>query len=313
MNHKSLLAFRAFMEGGSVNDAAERLHRTQSQVSRLLASLEQEIGISLFAREGRRLSPTYEAREFFVQVERALSSLDEVENEARRIKAHQRSHVRILTAPHVTNALIAEAIAAITEEDPQFTATIDSRTRIDIDIWLGREKFDIGISVLPLDDSSFDIQHLASVDAVAVMHEDHRLAARDEVTFDDMGDEPLVINSPRTVMRQRIDALFRKKGTSPNIRLETPNGVVACELAARGLGISISDGFVARSNMRPGMVIRPFSPKLTLEYVMFFPRWRTRTSSVRRLAELIALSAHQVNEASLEKDHASPNSLKTPI
>lgn len=295
MNHKSLLAFRAFMEGGSVNDAAERLHRTQPQVSRLLSSLEEEVGFALFVRKGRRLNPTREARTLYSQVERALSSLDEVENEARRIKNHQRSHARILTAPHVTNVLVAEAIATLTKETPQFTATIDSRTRIDIDIWLGREQFDIGISVLPLDDSSIDIEPMTSVDAVAVMHKDNPLAARDEITLEDLIDEPLVINSPRTVMRQRIDALFRKKGSSPNIRLETPNGVIACELAARGLGVSIADGFVARSSMRPDMVIRPFLPKLTLDYVLFFPRWRTRTQSVNRLAELIALSAQRVS------------------
>jgi len=298
MNHKSLLAFRAFMEGGSVNDAAERLHRTQPQVSRLLASLEDEVGFSLFVRKGRRLNPTREARKLYSQVERALSSLDEVENEARWIKNHQRSHVRILTAPHVTNVLVAEAIATLTEETPQFTATIDSRTRIDIDIWLGREQFDIGISVLPLDDSSIDIEPMTSVNAVAVMHKDNALATHAEITLEDLIDEPLVINSPRTVMRQRIDALFRKKGASPNIRLETPNGVIACELAARGLGVSIADGFVARSSMRPDMVIRPFSPKLTLEFVLFFPRWRTRTQSVNRLAELITLSAQRVSDES---------------
>lgn len=297
MNHKSLLAFRAFMEGGSVNDAAERLHRTQPQVSRLLASLEKEVGFPLFVRKGRRLNPTFEARELYSQVERALSSLDEVGNEARRIKNRQRSHVRILTAPHVTNVLVGEAIATLTGEDPHFTATIDSRTRIDIDLWLGREQFDIGISVLPLDDSSIDIEPMVSVDAVAVMHKDDPLAASDMVTLEDLIDQPLVINSPRTVMRQRIDALFRKRGVSPNIRLETPNGVIACELAARGLGISVADGFVARSSMRPDMVIRPFSPRLTLDYVFFFPRWRTRTQSVNRLAELIALSANRVGAA----------------
>ena len=296
MNQKSLLAFRAFMEGGSVNNAAERLHRTQPQVSRLLAALEEEVGLTLFARKGRRLTATSEARALYLHVERALSSLDEVENEARRIKARQRSHVRILTAPRVANALVAEAIATITEEEPRFTASIDSRTRIDIDIWLGREQFDVGITVLPLDDSSFETEPMASVDVVAVMHKGHRFAARDQVSFEDLIDEPLIINSPRTVMRHRIDALFRKKGITPNIRLETPNGTVACEFAARGLGVSISDGFVARSSMSPNMVIRPFVPKITLDYVIFFPRWRTRTPLINRLAELIVLSAKRVNE-----------------
>ncbi|MEB8386573.1 LysR family transcriptional regulator [Rhodobacteraceae bacterium KMM 6894] len=291
MNHKSLLAFRAFMEGGSVNDAADRLRRTQSQVSRLLTALEEDVGFPLFFRKGRRLLPTPEARELFHQVERALSELDEVENEARRIGNRQNSHVRILTAPHVTNILVVEAIEQLTQEDPHFTATIDSRTRIDIDLWLGREQFDIGITVLPLDDRAWDIEPMGQVDAVAVMHEDHPLAARDAVTIQDLVGLPLVINSPRTVMRQRIDALFRKIDVTPNIRLETPNGVIACELAARGLGVAVADGLVARSWLKPGMVYRPFTPTIRLEYIFFFPKSRPKSPSVTRMAELIRASA----------------------
>jgi DNA-binding transcriptional LysR family regulator len=74
VNLKSLEALRAFMEGGSLKEAAERLHRTQPQVSRLLASLEEEAGFPLFTRKNRRLALTDQAREFYAQVERALST-----------------------------------------------------------------------------------------------------------------------------------------------------------------------------------------------------------------------------------------------
>ena len=77
MNLKGLEALRAFMEGGSLNAAAERLHRTQPQVSRLLAALEDEVGFALFTRKKRRLVPTTEAREFYSHVEHALYSLDD--------------------------------------------------------------------------------------------------------------------------------------------------------------------------------------------------------------------------------------------
>ncbi len=78
MNFKGLEALRAFMEGGSLNQAAERLHRTQPQVSRLLAALEDELGFPLFSRNKRRLVPTPEAREFYAQIEHALYCLDPV-------------------------------------------------------------------------------------------------------------------------------------------------------------------------------------------------------------------------------------------
>lgn len=293
VNLKGLEALRAFMEGGSLNEAAERLHRTQPQVSRLLAALEEEVGFPLFSRQKRRLVPTSEARDFYAHVERALYSLDEVAHAASQVHARQRRHVRILTAPHVTDALLADAMAIMTEEDPDFTASIDSRSRLDIELWLGKEQFDLGITVLPLDSDAIDLEPMVTIPAVAVMNHLHPLAAKKTVHLDDIVDLPLIANAPRTVMRQCIEAAFRKIGAKPKIRLETPNGLVACELAGRGIGLAVADGFVARSSLKPGMVIRPFEPAIELAYVFIFPKWRDRTRTVTRLAELVREAAQR--------------------
>jgi len=179
----------------------------------------------------------------------------------------------------------------MTNEDPGFTATIDSRSRLDIELWLGREQFDLGITVLPLDSDAIDLEPMVTVRAVAVMHHQHPLAAQKVVHFDDIVDLPLVANAPRTVMRQCLEAMFRKIDAKPKIRLETPNGLVACELAGRGIGLAVADGFVARSSLKPGMVIRPFEPAIELAYVFIFPKWRDRTRTVNRLAELVREAA----------------------
>ena len=291
MNLKGLEALRAFMETGSLNAAADRLHRTQPQVSRLLAALEEDVGFPLFSRQRRRLIPTVEAREFYAHVERALYGLDEVMHAAKRVHARQRRHVRILTAPHVTDALLGDAIAVMTQEDSGFTASIDSRSRLDIELWLGKEQFDLGITVLPLESEAIEVEPIVSINAVAVMRDDHPLARKKTIYLNDIVDQPLLANSPRTVMRQRIDAAFRDIGSKPNIRLETPNGLIACELAGRGIGIAVADGFVARSSLKPGIVIRPFEPAIELSYIFIFPKWQARTRTVDRLAELIRASA----------------------
>ncbi|MFY0734766.1 MULTISPECIES: LysR family transcriptional regulator [Aurantimonas] len=297
MNLKGLEALRAFMEGGSLNGAAERLHRTQPQVSRLLAALEDEVGFALFTRTKRRLVPTTEAREFYSHVEHALYSLDEAMHAAQRVKARQRRHVRILTAPNITGALLGDAIATMTAEDPGFTAAIDSRSRLDIEKWLGREQFDLGITVLPMDNDAIDIEPIASIRAVAVMRHDHPLAGRRRIHAEDLRDLPLIANAPRTVMRQSLDAAFRKIDATPTIRLETPNGIVACELAGLGVGVAVADGFVARSSLKPGMVIRPFEPAIELHYVFILPKWQARTPTINRLTSLVRSAA--IEEAAL--------------
>ncbi|RAI00860.1 LysR family transcriptional regulator [Acuticoccus sediminis] len=291
VNLKGLEALRAFMEGGSLQEAAGRLHRTQPQVSRLLAGLEAEVGFPLFNREKRRLIPTEEARAFYSRVQHALYSLDEARDEARRLRDRQHNHVKILTAPHVLDALLADPLSILGREVPDFTATIDSRSRLDIELWLGKEAFDVGISVLPIENPAMVIEPLVSVNAVAVMRDDHPLASRDVVHITDLVGIPLIANSPRTVMRQTLEAAFRRIRAEPNIRFETPNGLIACELAGRGPGLAVADWFVARSSIRPGTVVRPFEPTIELGYVLMFPKFQKRTPTVDRLAALIRESA----------------------
>src|SRR5256885_16706891 len=61
MNFKQLEAFQAIMLSGSTTGAAERLGLSQPGISRLLAQLEQDLGLRLFIREKGRLVPTQEA------------------------------------------------------------------------------------------------------------------------------------------------------------------------------------------------------------------------------------------------------------
>ena len=56
-----LIAFEAVMRHRSVTAAADELHLTQSTVSRLVASLERQLGKPLFTRDRKRLTPTAEA------------------------------------------------------------------------------------------------------------------------------------------------------------------------------------------------------------------------------------------------------------
>lgn len=72
---KHLMAFDAVMRQKSVTAAAEELDLTQSNVSRLILSLETQIGMSLFLRERRRLVPTPAAKAYHCDVSRALDCI----------------------------------------------------------------------------------------------------------------------------------------------------------------------------------------------------------------------------------------------
>ena len=67
-----LIAFEAVIRHRSVTAAADELHLTQSTVSRLIASLERQLGKPLFTRDRKRLTPTPEAQVYAASVTQGL-------------------------------------------------------------------------------------------------------------------------------------------------------------------------------------------------------------------------------------------------
>lgn len=287
MNLKGLQALQAFMETGSMAGAVERLHRTQPQISRLLSALEEEVGFPLFTRRNRRLIPTDRARVFYAQVEHVLAGFNELDDMAKRVRDNQTDHVRVLTAPYAANGLMTPALRQLIQEMPDLTMSLDSRTRANLQLWLGREQFDLAVAVLPMESEWVDVEPLVTIRAVAVMDEAHPLASRDRIVAEDLATTPSIVTTGHSVLRDRLDLTLEERGIRPNIRFETPVGFIGCQLAGQGLGLCIADYFVARAADGPGVVIRPFDPEIPLEYVLLFPKWQPRSPTTQRLAELI--------------------------
>lgn len=72
---KQLAAFDAVMRQNAITSAATELDLTQSNVSRLILALEDQLGTALFIREKRRLVPTAAAKSYHVEVSKALDTV----------------------------------------------------------------------------------------------------------------------------------------------------------------------------------------------------------------------------------------------
>lgn len=287
-----LEALRAFVETGSVSQAATRLGRTQPQVGRLLAGLEQSLGFTLFARENRRLSLTPAGRRFWQQAERVLAGHDGLARLATEIRKGGRdSHLRILTAPQVAHALLGEPLKTMAQRAPDFTASIETRVRLDAEAVVEQEHFDLGVTVPPLAHPGLKVEPLCEVEAVAIMRRDHPLARLSSVTLDELVRHDLLVSSQRSMLRQGLEALCRNAGLTPRYRFEAVNGVVVCQMAALGLGVALADPFVVRSAPAPGLAMRRFSPAIPLPYGLFYPALQARSEIAIAFAALIARSA----------------------
>jgi DNA-binding transcriptional LysR family regulator len=316
-NLRSLDALRAFVDAGSVSQAALRLGRTQPQVGRLLAALEKDLGFRLFHRENRRLTLTVEGLRFYQQAERVLAGHDGLQRLAAGIReGSSDSHLRVLTAPQVAGVVLGPALRAMAARVPDFTALIDTRIRLDAETVVEQEHFDLGVTVLPLTHPRLKVEPVCELEAVVVMRRDHPLARLRQVGLAELLSHDLVVTHAQSLLRQGLERHCREAGLTPRHRFETSNGVVVCQMVAQGLGVALADPFVALSSPAPQLVMRPFACAIPVPYGLFFPAWQPRPAIVDQFAVLVAETARS-KAAALRRTLRStsprpPGNIRTP-
>ena len=179
-------AFRSVMLAGSVVGAARLMHVTQPGVSRSIALLEHRIGYKLFERRGRRLVPTSEAEMLYREVEPLFNSLDRIAQVAQDIHFQQVGALRIATLPALAQGLVPRSIARFLSTRPRVSVFLQSLPSRQIADLVATRQYEVGIIEIPLFRPSIVIEQLPTVQAVAVMHADHPLAQRQQISLRDL-------------------------------------------------------------------------------------------------------------------------------
>jgi DNA-binding transcriptional LysR family regulator len=282
-----LRAFRAVMEAGSTAAAADRLGRTQPQLSRLIAQLEGELGFALFYRERRRLVPTARSHLFYREVLRALDGLDNIKQIGEELRLEADASLRVIAPPYASYTVIPEALARYRLTYPNVRFSLELVTRSSMGRWISFHNFDVGIASLPFDAPSITSVPLAEVASVVVMPLDHPLASQKRISVKDLGRYPFIALNAFTLLRRQLDQVLAKAGVELKLAGETDTGLSACQLVAEGVGVTVVDRLWLDA-MPPGRVAyRPWSPGLVSSFGLIHPAATPLAAPAQLLAKIL--------------------------
>lgn len=285
LNLRQIEAFRALMLTGTTIQAAAMLRITQPVVSRLIASLEAQAGITLFARAQGRLRPTPEAEILFDEIERAYVSFDQLANFIKDIR-RTAGTLRLLATMPMAHGILPEAITRFREVHPETIVKVRTVLRRDVRAWLDAQQFDVALTNFPLDYPAGSTLQLASVDGVCILPVGHPLVAKDAISAADLVDEPFIAMAAESQHRLKVDSAFEVEGLRPRIAIEAQTSILIAEFVAAGLGVSVVDPIAVRAYATRGIVSRPFHPKLTYEFRLLFPVQKARSRAVRQFSDI---------------------------
>lgn len=287
MNLRSLAAFRAVMEHGTVTEAAEHLHITQPAMSRLISGLERDLNIKLFHRRRKRLVASAEGEAFYREVQRILTAVEEIPRLAQDIRTHAGARLRVVAMPRFAASLVVPALERFTAAYPRIHHTVEVLSRVDMERWVSRRQFDIGVGALPAVDAALQTEELFRVPAVAVMSLVHPLAHRQSITAQELKDEPLVMPATGTMIRRQMDEILERAGIVPNVRTESGSSVLACRLARAGIGITVSDALTPRSFVGEGVALVPIEPIYQMAFGTLSPATKEAETTTTAFTEIL--------------------------
>jgi LysR family nitrogen assimilation transcriptional regulator len=124
LNIKQLKAFVAVYEEGSFSKAAKRANATQSGLSMQNQHLEEQIGLQLFDRSPRGVTPTFAGHRLYHLSVGVLRRLDEVSAEIKALSSGVSGEIRIGLMPTFTRGVLAPALAGFIADFPNVKVSI---------------------------------------------------------------------------------------------------------------------------------------------------------------------------------------------
>nr|WP_320133393.1 LysR family transcriptional regulator [uncultured Holophaga sp.] len=243
MDLKLLNCFRLVVEQQSFTKAARILGITQSAASYQMASLERELGITLFRRLPQSLRLTPQGRHFYHRIEDVLAIYQKVVGEVQDIEAGRLGQVSLGVAGHAGGDFTPRLIKVFRLRHP---GTLLQLSRVDLtslEKALEEGQLDVGVTLGFREEEhpGFGRRFIAEEPVVALLPEDHPLASREALTLGDLESEPLVHLLPdgEPDGRSGVVRMFVRHGLTPKVTQRVADFDALVLLVEAGAGIAV--------------------------------------------------------------------------
>src|ERR1700745_4292115 len=173
MHLRQALTFLTVSELGTVSKASLRLRIAQPALSRQIMDLEQELGLQLFDRVGRRLLLTGEGEQLIAGCRLLLNSADSLKEPAQLLRQGDTGTLRIAGSPQHIESVLSQFLHRYAERYPRVEVKIRERMGSEILAMLERGEIHLGQNLLhavKLNEQHYGSLPLGSVELLAVCH-----------------------------------------------------------------------------------------------------------------------------------------------
>ena len=243
----------------NLTEVAKALHTSQPGVSKAILELEEELGIEIFGRHGKRLKRITEPGEHVLKsIEIILREVNNLKRIGEQYSTQDSGTLSIATTHTQARYVLPVPVAKLRSAYPNVNISLHQGAPDQVARMVMDETAEIGIATESLSDypelitlPCYEWQH------VLVLPKDHPLAQVEQLELADLASEPIITYHPSFTGRTRIDKAFAAAHLTPRIALEAIDSDVIKTYVRLGLGVGIVAEMAVRDITDTDLVVRP--------------------------------------------------------
>ncbi|MBZ5752135.1 MULTISPECIES: LysR family transcriptional regulator [Metabacillus] len=288
MELRDIKSFIGVADHKSFTKAAEHSYLSQPSLSKAVKKLEDELHVELFDRSTRYLRLTDAGQIVYTQGKKTLAALTELTTLLDELTDGEAGEIKMGVPPLIGTLFFPKIARLFHEQYPNVTLELIEMGAKIIEQLVKEGQIDVGLIVLPVDETAFNIYPFITDDFVLYVHQDHPLARKNAVSLSELKDEKFIVFSEHFSLHDHIINACKEAGFTPSISYESSQWDLILELVASKLGIALLPNSIFEKQNNPSIKTIPLqAPSLLWKLGVITKKESYHSFALRRLLEII--------------------------
>ena len=291
---RQLRIFVTVAQAKSFSRAGDIIGLSQSAVSHSVKELEGQTGVRLLDRTTREVVLTEAGHQLAARLERILDELHSTLREAGQVGTQLTGTVRVAASQTISAHLIPQCIAQSNELYPAIDFVLHDRPQQWVLESIRQGEVDFGIVIDPGAVTDLKCEAVLSEPFLLLCREDHPLAQREWVNWQDLYHERLVLQDYASGSRPLIDAALAHFSIDANIVQEIGHPATLFPMVEAGIGISVLPALALPLPQGSHLQVKRLTPVVERQLMLARRKNRSLSTAAQALWDVVRMQASEL-------------------
>lgn len=277
MNLNQLRAFYAVARTGTFSKAAEELFVTEPAVFIQVRSLERFLGFKLLDKLEKNFMPTEVGRMLFSYAEKIFSLEEEADKAIKEVQALKSGELRVGTTKAIAQYFMPNAISLFQDLYPKIKVLLSEGNSDDLVKGIISHEVEVAVTARIPYPNRISAIPFSTERLLIVLSPDYDLEGKEEVSLEELNDQPIICRDARSATRLAVSAAFEKEGLRPSAKIESGNTEFIKDMVRKNKGYSLLASICVRNEIAQGLLntARLKSGEITLDVDVIHHKGKT--------------------------------------